>query len=129
MKSVLGLVILICGLSTVAQANDIQLRCTAQSEAECETRVASALTKMGCAPQAVECRYANEVDGDGRPTGQAIYCGTESLKCDEPKPYLFGGTYCNNGGKKVSLRSYDRKLTLDYAMGVFGWVRSICIAP
>jgi hypothetical protein len=83
---------------------------------------------MSCEPSQASCQLENEVDGNGNPNGQAIYCTIRTEKCAEAKPYLFGGTYCDNGGTKETMSAYDGRLTLSYSTGFFrAWVRSLCV--
>lgn len=114
--------------SALAQAHELSLRCAAESLQACEARVQSALFKMTCDPQEIACDAHTEVDGDGHPTGKAIYCNAQSAKCAEAQPYLFGGVYCSDNMRRENLVKYDRNLTLSYSTGLLQkWVRSICV--
>lgn len=124
--------VLVMGSASVsfATSNSISLRCTGANNQDCVTRTTEALTKMSCAPTGVDCQLQREVDGNGNPTGEAVYCEAKSEKCSEAKPYLFGGVYCNGNESKTSLAKYDNKLSLSYSTGLFrAWVRTICVAP
>ncbi len=129
MSKVIVLAGLLLASASHAELNKISLRCTAENTQECAQRAGLALVKMSCEPVGVSCSLQREVDGNGNPTGEAIYCGSQSAKCSEAKPYLFGGVYCNGNEAKASLAKYDTKLTLSYFTGITrSWVRTLCVA-
>ncbi|MGE4132210.1 MAG: hypothetical protein AB7F86_11270 [Bdellovibrionales bacterium] len=91
------------------------------SGSDCQNRILKTLDEMECqaVPETLTCGPAASEPGSS-------VCSIQTQYCSEPKPSLFIAVDCHSG-RKVSLRRYDRGLSLTWWMGFGPYVRTLCV--
>ncbi|MGZ3743277.1 MAG: hypothetical protein ACXWRA_05385 [Pseudobdellovibrionaceae bacterium] len=121
MKSMtLGFVLLTSLQSFATQTQSLSLLCSGSSADNCIARVSNALQNMGCEPDlsTVKCQQDSNFE-------DKMYCTVQTNKCVSPAPDLVFTTHCN-AGEKISLKKYERGLSLDWWMGFGPFISSVC---